>query len=608
MNPGGHRRHVARGLAGGVGTVVGKDGNLARPFNGVGVRVAVGEAPENLVAVGKAVVDAGGFGVVPAAVGSGTEPVRRHQRVVVVGGERSQRKQVLGHGTFARDGDLVIGEGLAHPGFGVGGPRVIERIAASLAVNQPAEIPLAHGRGRHSGAGGGARHVAIRLVGEEEEGAVLAVIDFRQVNRPAERRAEFVAHQVRRLLVVVLAGAGHAEAVVARGFKSGAVHLVCAALRGDQGGGRAAHFGAGVTRFHAEFLNGIDARRARADAAAAAVGVRQHRAVLHILHGPSQTVHLGALQPGRGRRHQVIEEAAVERQLFDPLPLEHVAERGRRGGHQRSDIANHRDLRGCHRHVERRLDGGRLSRLQQQLALPRLHAGSFGLDGVLARLQGGENIEADLVRFGAEFPRGLRVRDRYPGARQHGAAGVAHYALNASRAGLREGLVLKKQCRKENCERAMTEVHSKSSMPRTTLRGAGPRPAAASQAAPKSRVCATAGPSLFPPAQRPFPLRDPHSRNEWSRGRPERPPQAEGLPHKYVSRLRPFLQHLLTADLFNHHVVPPALALAVMLQRDRPPLVRSRLDDHVEDDLPPSVRSGKRFRAHPRHRGGILRP
>src|SRR5574340_449617 len=69
-------------------------------------------------------------------------------------------------------------------------------------------------------------------------------------------------------------------------------------------------------------------------------------------------------------------------------------------------------------------------------------------------------------------------------------------------------------------------------------------------------------------------------------------------------------ESLITASslLLNHHVVPPALALAVMLQGDGPTPVLTRLDDHIEDNLPPAVCAAERFRAHPLYSGGILGP
>ena len=69
------------------------------------------------------------------------------------------------------------------------------------------------------------------LPGGEEEGPVLAVVDFGQIDGAANRRAEFVAHQVRRLGEGVLPLPGDAEAAVAAGVESRAVDIVGAAAR-----------------------------------------------------------------------------------------------------------------------------------------------------------------------------------------------------------------------------------------------------------------------------------------------------------------------------------------------------------------------------------------
>src|SRR5262249_55604748 len=98
-------------------------------------------------------------------------------------------------------------------------------------VDEVTEIAVPEwGRGhRNAARAGGAKLVP--LICEEEEGAVPAIVDLRDPHRRAERPTEFVANQVGRLEIKILARAGHTQTAVAQGFENRAMHLIAARAR-----------------------------------------------------------------------------------------------------------------------------------------------------------------------------------------------------------------------------------------------------------------------------------------------------------------------------------------------------------------------------------------
>ena len=147
----------------------------------------------------------------------------------------------------------VVGPGADRPG-------IVERDPAILAVDQAAEIALAHRIGPNRRCRGAGLPLAQLFPGGEEEGSVLAVVDLGKIHRAAERGAEFVAHQMRRLGERVLALARDAEAAVAAGFEDrtvdivGAARVIMMALAGR------VELGAGYRRLDAEFLDRVESR------------------------------------------------------------------------------------------------------------------------------------------------------------------------------------------------------------------------------------------------------------------------------------------------------------------------------------------------------------
>ena len=209
--------------------------------------------------------------------------------------------------------------------------------AAILAIDQAAEIALAHGIGPHGGRRGACLPLAQLFPGSEEEGSIPAVIDLGQIHRAAERGAEFVAHQVRRLGEGVLPLAGDAEAAVAAGFEDRTVNVVRAALGDHHGAGGARQLGAGHRRFYAELLDRVESGGAGLNRAG--VAVLQGHAVLHDVHGGvAQAVDLrlagAAFQARHRNREQGLDAAAVERKLLDASALHDRRYGGAAGGEQ----------------------------------------------------------------------------------------------------------------------------------------------------------------------------------------------------------------------------------------------------------------------------------
>ncbi len=351
--------------------------------------------------------------------------------------------EVLGQGAQAFERDLVIGEGLPPPGTGCGvergGPGVVECDALAGAVDQPAEVAVPHGHGGHGGAGGVGRQVAISLVSEKEKSPVATVVQLGQVDRPAHGGAKLVAHQVRRLVVEVLAAACDPEGIVANGFEQPAVKVVGAALGGDDGGGRAVHLGRGVVGLHQELLDGVNARRASGELAGVAVG--EHGAVLQELHGGgAQPVNARAggstFETRCGELHQRLDETPVQRQLLDARALHHVSQRGGGRGDQRRHVTGHGDFGHYRADLKHRVHHRGLADLQHQFALPFLHPGGFHRNLVAARLQRREQVEADLVGLGLLLAAGLRLQYGDFRVGHHGAGGIFDRALDVSGAGL----------------------------------------------------------------------------------------------------------------------------------------------------------------------------
>lgn len=331
----------------GVGAAVERGGGqavgIAGPLRG---RRAVRVPEEQIILVVQLVIDADRLGVLLSVVEAESEPVGGHQRVVAARGQRSHAVQVPRQRTLAAGGNPVAGEGLPGPGTRVGGERIIERDPAADAIDQSAEVPLPEFGSRHRDIAGRRLAQLVALVGEEEERAVAAVVQLGDPDGAAERGAEFVAHQVRRLEVEVLAGACDAQAAVPCCVEYGSVDLIGARAGGDHEGAGAVQLGGGVVGLGAELGDGVESGRPRRDRLPLAVF--EHGAVLKEFRRVAQSVDArdGARLDTRSRHvDQRRDEAAVERQLLDALTLDHGGKRRTRGGHQRRDVAGHGDRR-----------------------------------------------------------------------------------------------------------------------------------------------------------------------------------------------------------------------------------------------------------------------
>ena len=440
--PGGHGAVVADGTEGHVAGLVEHDGRavVARPVLGPAVSVRV--APEVLVAARELVVDPDCLGMIHADRGGRAEVVGRNERVHV--GQRRLRGdavEVLRQRAHPGLRDDVVGKRLPLPGRGRG-PRVVERDLPARRIDQAGEVSLAHRHRRHGHAGRRRGEVAVGLVGEEEERALAAVVEAGEVNRTSGRGPELVAHQVRRLVVVVLATPGDADRAVAVGFEERTVQVVRPAAGRDDGRRGPVHPGRGVAGFHLELVDRVQAGRAAGKLSGVAVG--QDRAVLQELHrGRAQAedprARGGAFETGCGLLHDRLEEAPVERELFDARALDRAAERRIRRRHERRDVADDRDLGRGGREPQRRLDHGRLADLELQLPFPALHARHLDRDLVGAGLERRKDEEPRRVGHGVVLPGGLQMNHLHVGAGDDGARRVLHGTLDAPGADLSEG-------------------------------------------------------------------------------------------------------------------------------------------------------------------------
>src|SRR5207302_9770053 len=104
------------------------------------------------------------------------------------------------------------------------------------------EVSRALEHGRDYTQVGGAFDIAEAFPACQEEGAVVAVVELRNHDRPSERRAELVAPQLTLAGVEKIA---RVEEIVAEVFEHGAVRLIAAALENhaDDTAGETAVFG-----------------------------------------------------------------------------------------------------------------------------------------------------------------------------------------------------------------------------------------------------------------------------------------------------------------------------------------------------------------------------
>ena len=233
---------------------------------------------ENVVALSAEFVDGGEVGTLVDQIIRAHIPGRaRSDRDVR---DQGQTTALVGCQSLDGDGvkpafrDLVAGKDVAREprtagGVRLGSGRVVDRNQCAGGVDPLGKIALVHlGGGNGGGGGGGAIAVAEPFVREEEEGLVLAVVDFGNPDGSAGGGAEVVL-LVDGLLLVERVGeeAVGVEGVVAEEFVHIAVQFVGAALgcEAHHAAARVAVFGLESVGFDGEFGNRLDRGRVHGD-------------------------------------------------------------------------------------------------------------------------------------------------------------------------------------------------------------------------------------------------------------------------------------------------------------------------------------------------------
>ena len=372
--------------------------------------------------------------VVPAEVVL-IEIVRLYRRIeevvaqVLAPGDVRRRVELgddFGDWIHARRRNPVPRERLARAGL-----RVVRRRIVDIAVRKRLlrEVPVDGVAARHRRGEAAAQPDARPLPTEEAEHPVLD-------ERPAcghailvlpERRlpgARAVREEIRAVKLVV------AQELVKR-----PVQLVRTGLGRDDDlrAGAIAVFGRHVVGDHLELRYGIDGRfhRLRLEAqraagiARAVVAAVQQDVVLRGVHSGGTEASLAPLlsvvarplplvprrKDTRGEQRQLEVIPAVQRHLQDPLAVDHLAHVGLLRLQQRPRCRDLNDLRDApERQPE--VDAHRLRHLEP-------HVAPFGLretlsvarNGVTARIQGGDRVEADLVGQACRSDAGLQICD-----------------------------------------------------------------------------------------------------------------------------------------------------------------------------------------------------
>ena len=154
----------------------------------------------------------------------------------------------------------------AAAGDGDAGGRVVDRVlGAAVGRQQAGEVAVVHGRGRDGVAGVVMPRAGIvnALIAEQEEGLVLAVVDFRDGHRTAERTTPAVEEEVRtRCAGLVQEEVVGPEAGTLEGIVRAAVEGVGPALDADVGDAALglAELGVEGVGLHLELLHDVGRR------------------------------------------------------------------------------------------------------------------------------------------------------------------------------------------------------------------------------------------------------------------------------------------------------------------------------------------------------------
>ena len=247
-----------------------------------------------------------------------------------------------------------------------------------MTVQQAAEVAIPHGLCRHTVLVGGICPLPQALPGHKEESLIAAVVNLRNVHRAPDRDTKLVTVQVGRLGERILPAARDADAAVADGFKQGAVELVGAALAAEDDRDRLGEFRRGVIRLDVQFLESIQSGNTaeipsfpdfvyRGAIEERHRGIRPHTVGLR---------NAGRVYAGhRGEKRLIV--PAVNRELFDSLPLQRVTQRGiRRRDHECDGL----DFDLCRRlsHLQRQINRCILLHLNREVGLVLLHARRLG--------------------------------------------------------------------------------------------------------------------------------------------------------------------------------------------------------------------------------------
>src|SRR5262249_39218298 len=310
-----------------------------------------------------------------------------------------------------------------------------------LTVDEAAEIAAAHRFGPNRRRSGTGLPQPVLFPRGKEESSILAVVHLGHVDRTAERCAEFVAYQVRRLGERVLPLPGDAKSAIAASEEDRAVRRIGSASRHHDGAGGPGELGARDRGFDSEFLDRVESRRPRLDRAR--IAVLQIDAVLHQVHrGIAQSVDLrlacAAFQTGDRDAQQSLNASAIQGELFDTLPLDYRHDGRAGGGEQRRYVAGHGDLLGRPRDIQRGVDDGTLARDQGDATLPLLHPGEVYAEPVRPRWKRREYIESDFAARSLRLGFGPKIHQRDRCLGYDRTRGIGDRTLNLTHARLCE--------------------------------------------------------------------------------------------------------------------------------------------------------------------------
>ena len=374
-------------------------------------------------------------------VGAGDPVVGRRGVDAGKGRQGSNAVKVLGQGGLERGWNLVIRERLTRiivggVGRGVG---IVNGDVLQRRVGQAAEIAAAMRGRRHRCADRSELPQVIFRESKEEECAVLAVVNFRNVDRAAHGGAEQILNQEGRRSKSALPLTGDAgDAVVFVGLISLSVQRVGPGLSDHDDCAGTIKLGGRIERIDLDFRDvGSFGRRAlRATLGAvglrAAVDCQFGRVVAQTISARTGAAALESRRGGSDQPHGV-----AHRELLDARTVQPFADGGSGGIDHWCDVA-YGHLRRSGAHFERDVHRRGESRLQHDLSFPLFHPGCGYGDLVGADRRGREHVESGSVGLRFLSDGCVHLREGYIGVGHNRSGRVGDCALNGGAAGLRE--------------------------------------------------------------------------------------------------------------------------------------------------------------------------